>query len=167
MILLYKLCFRDNFTLKNGCECAAILADPYFWKIFQNFERRYLGIRLSHNNQQDIIRKVWSCSTNYVFTTLFLKDCFTLKNGRECAAIKGLHRGKSSELQTLINPVSVMRFGWNLEGWSKTVWGTTCANFIHFAWRKSDLLTFLQRTIFRDGLNLSRGHCIKICQPVI
>ena len=38
-----------------------------------------------------------------------LKDCFTLKNGRECAAIKGLHRGKSSELQTLIIP-DLLRF---------------------------------------------------------
>ena len=81
------LSVNDCFNLKNGHKCAAILANPNFRQIFSNFEQRYLENRLSYSDQQNIIRNVWSSSTNYVFTTLSLKDCFTLKNGCKCATI--------------------------------------------------------------------------------
>jgi len=85
--LFKMLSENDCFTLKNGREYAAILANSYFRKIFSNFERRYLGNRLSHSDQQNIIRKLWSSSTNYLFKMLSVNDCLILKNGRECAAI--------------------------------------------------------------------------------
>ena len=81
------LSLKDCFFLKNGRECITILVNPYFRKIFSNFERRYLGNCLSHSDQQDIVRKLWSSSTNYLFKFLSVNDCLTLKNCRECATI--------------------------------------------------------------------------------
>ena len=73
------LSVNDCLTLKNDRECSAILANPYFRRMFSNFERRYLGNRLSHIDQQDIIRKLWSSSTNDLFKILAVNDWFYLE----------------------------------------------------------------------------------------